>query len=133
DDIEAIEFAHEIIVPPGPAQFAVGYHRQPSIFLQFDRVANGFVFNGGQFGAVGGVLVEKFVAGLFDLIVAQKGADMVGAERRGAVGHSGTPRARRRVLLAIMYTIPNGEGNPLPPRRLSAMYALVNWKRSVRG
>ena len=88
-DIEPVEHAHEIEMPPGPAEFAVGNGHKAGVFLHLNDAANGFVLDGVKLFGGHGLVLEMGLARLLDGIGPQETADHVGAERRGGLGHRG--------------------------------------------
>ncbi len=87
DDVEAVEHAHEIEMPPGAPEFAVGHRLEARIFLHLDDVADGFVLDGLELFGAQGLVLEAGLAGLFDAVGAQKRANDIGVIGRLGNGH----------------------------------------------
>ena len=83
DDVDAVERAEEIEMPPGAAELAVGHRLQPDRLLLRDDVADQPVLDGAK--RVGADLaLGPRGARLLELRRPQQAADLVGAKRRFA-------------------------------------------------
>jgi len=86
EQLDALQAAEKVEVPPGAAEFAVGHHLQTVGDLLADDVADRFIFDAGQLGFInlaGGVLLAR----VFDGDWTQETADGIGAKRGGLCGH----------------------------------------------
>ncbi len=65
-ELEAVQLLHEIIVPEGAANLAIGHHRQADILLQLDGLADRLVLDLGQLLPADRVLFEMAVPCILD-------------------------------------------------------------------
>jgi len=87
DDIEAVEHAHEVEMPPGAAEFAIGDRLEAGIFLHPDDIDNGLILDGSELFGADGLVFEVGLAGLLDAVGAQERADDIGVVGRLCNGH----------------------------------------------
>ena len=81
DRAHAREPFEEIAVPRGPPVLAVGDRFEPDLLLQPHRLADRLVLDAGKLGR-GELVAVARLARPAQLLRAQQGADMIGAERR---------------------------------------------------
>ena len=74
---EAVQLAHEVVVPEGTADLAIGNGQQADLFLHADHVPDRVVLDGGQFGLVDRLVVVELLARFLDGIGTQQAADVV--------------------------------------------------------
>ena len=87
DNVKAVEHAHEVEMPPGAAEFAIGHGLETSIFLHPDDIDDRLILNGGELLGADGLVLETGLAGLFDAVWAQERADDIGVIGRLCNGH----------------------------------------------
>ena len=80
-DLDAVEHAEEIEVPPGAAEFAVGRALQADLLLLLDDLLDLLVLDLLQLSGVDLVLLA-LLARFLDRRRAQEAADVIGAKRR---------------------------------------------------
>src|SRR5690606_11531538 len=78
DDVEAVEHAHAIEMPPGAPELAIGDGLEARIFLHPNDVANGFIFDGAQFLRAHAAILAARLARCLDAVRTQKRADNIG-------------------------------------------------------
>ena len=89
DDVEAGEHPHEVEMPPGPAEFAIGHGLEPGGFLHPDDIDDGLVLDALELFRRQGLVVVMGMARRFDGVRPEEAADDIGAigrldtERRG--------------------------------------------------
>ena len=87
-ELDAVEHAEEIEMPPGAAEFAVGDELEPDLFLLLDDLLDLAVLDLFQLGR-GDRALFALRARLLDRRGAQQAADHVGAEGRLGALHDG--------------------------------------------
>src|SRR5262249_31849567 len=91
-DLDAVEHAEKVEVPPGAAELAVGRKLKAELLLLLDDLFDLAVLDGLELGRGDGALFA-LGARLFERRGAQEAADMIGAERRfGSLPRSGSSR-----------------------------------------
>ena len=80
-DLDVVEHAVEIEMPPGAAEFAVGRELQPDLFLLLDDLLDLAVLDFLELGR-GDLAFLALGAGILDRRGAQNAADMIGAKWR---------------------------------------------------
>src|SRR5262249_14487028 len=89
-NLDAVEHAEEIEVPPRPAILAIGGKLKPDVFLFLDQLLDLFVLDRIQLRVVDGPhLMTR--ARILDRLRPKKASDMVGTKRRGCSLHRRSP------------------------------------------
>ena len=89
-EVEAVEHAHEVEVPPGAAELAVGHRLEPGVLLHPDDVDDRLVLDRLELLGRERLVLEVGLARGLDRGGPEEAADDVGAERRGGHGGCGT-------------------------------------------
>ena len=89
-DLDAVEHAEEIEMPPGAAEFAVGRELEPDLFLLLDDLLDLAVLDRRE-RCRGDLALLALGARFLQRRGAQQAADHVGAKRRLGSHHWGVP------------------------------------------
>ena len=86
-EVEPVEHPHEIEVPEGAAEFAVGHRLEARILLHLDDALDRLVLDLGKLLGVHRLVFVVGLAGLLDRIRTEETADDIGAVRGFLDGH----------------------------------------------
>ena len=86
--VEAVQPAHEVVMPERAARLAISDDRHANGFLHAHKLGDGLIFNVRQLFDRQAVLLEMAFSGLLYRIGPKKTADMVGAWNEFLGGHA---------------------------------------------